>query len=182
VCQFEEITTVELQVLGLVDIEIALYPPPGRDSVLHAESFQGRGGELDAGDEVALIAQPEKIETLTAQRDENSGRAAAIRPAEIQCGPVTLEASIDRRLVKADLAVAPTVLPELRFHRSDFSMLRFFFGLGARLVGDGMLFREPRTQVNQPAAIAAKRPIGRGLRPLDRPAACWAFYRRDHER
>ena len=64
--QFEEIPAEQLQVPGFVDIEIALYPPPRRDSVLHAESLQGRGGELDAGDEVTLIAQPEQIEALAA--------------------------------------------------------------------------------------------------------------------
>src|SRR6202453_3186270 len=174
--QLEKIPAEQLHVLGFVDVEVALHPPPGRDAVLHAESLESRRGQLDAGDEVSLIAQPEQIEALAAQGHENPASRF-----EIQQGPMTREAPIDGGLVEADLAVAPTVLPELRFHRSSLWVLAFF-GLGARLVGNLVLFRDPRPQVDQPAAIAAERPIGRGFRPLDRPAAGGAFNRRGHER
>ena len=64
---------------------------------------------------MTLIAQPEQVETLAAQRDKN----AAIG-GQLQSWPVRLQMPIYSGLMKADLSRAPTLLPELRMHALGF--------------------------------------------------------------
>jgi hypothetical protein len=89
---------------------------------------------------------------------------------------------IDRRLMKADLRRAPSIEPEVRLHA-----LGFLGGIGMQLIfrGSGfirnlMLLGKPRTQVNQAAAIAAKRPVLGCRRPFHIALAGRTLYDRGH--
>jgi hypothetical protein len=89
---------------------------------------------------------------------------------------------IDRRLMKADLRRAPSIEPEVRLHASRFPggvgmqlILR-----GSRFVWDIVLFGEPRTEIDEPAAIAAERPKLRCRRPFHIAPACRTFHDRGH--
>jgi hypothetical protein len=68
----EEITPEQPQFRGFVHIESGERPAPRGDAVLQEERLEGRWGDLDARDEVPLFAQPEEIEALAAQGNEDS--------------------------------------------------------------------------------------------------------------
>ena len=87
---------------------------------------------------------------------------------------------IDRRLMKADLRRAPAVEPEVRLHA-----LGFLGGVGMQLILRGsrfvwnlVLFGEPRTEIDEPAAIAAERPVLGGRRPFHIAPAGRTFHYR----
>ena len=50
------VATEQLQLGGLVDVEVIEYPSLGGDSVFHAERFQRHGGEFHTGHGVTLLA------------------------------------------------------------------------------------------------------------------------------
>src|ERR1700677_422187 len=75
---------------------------------------------------------------------------------------------IDCSLMKSDLRSAPSIEPEVRLHA-----LGFLGGVGMQLILSGsrlvwnlVLFGEPRTQVDEPTAIAAERPVLRRRGPF----------------
>jgi len=84
--------------------------------------------------------------------------------------------------MKANLRRAPSIEPELGLHASGFlggiGMQLIFRGSG--LIRNLMLFGEPRTQVNQAAAIAAKWPVLGCRRPLHIALAGRTLYDRGH--
>jgi hypothetical protein len=84
--------------------------------------------------------------------------------------------------MKADLRHAPSIEPEIRLHAS-----RFLSGVRMQLIlrGSGfvwnlVLFGEPRTQVNESAPIAAKRPELRCRRPFHVALAGGTLHYRSH--
>src|ERR1700722_9797622 len=90
---------------------------------------------------------------------------------------------IYRRLMKGDLAAAPTGMPEVGLQGLLLGGVRRRFIAGVRrLVRDPVALIEPRAEIDQPAAIAAEGWKGRGGRPLDRPPAGGAFNGRNHRK
>ncbi len=51
---------------------------------------------------------------------------------------------------------------------------------GSRFFWNLVLFGEPRTEIDESAAIAAKRPVLRRRRPIDIAPASGTFYYRGH--
>jgi hypothetical protein len=90
--------------------------------------------------------------------------------------------SIDRRLMKADLRRAPSIEPEIRLHA-----LGFLGGVGmqlilgsSRFVRNFVLFGEPGAQIDEPAAIAAERPVLGCRRPFHIALAGRTLHYRRH--
>jgi hypothetical protein len=101
---------------------------------------------------------------------------------QIQQRPIGLEMPVGRGLMKADLRRAPAIQPEVRLHASG-----FLSGVGMQLilrgswfVWDLVLFGEPRAKIDEPAAIAAERPVLRRRRPFHIALAGRTLYDRGH--
>jgi hypothetical protein len=90
--------------------------------------------------------------------------------------------SIDRCLMKADLRRTPTIEPEVRLHASRFLGgvgMQLILG-GSRLVWNLVLFGKPRTEIDEPAAVAAERPVLGCRRPFHIAPAGRTFHYRGH--
>jgi hypothetical protein len=79
--------------------------------------------------------------------------------------------------MKTGLAHAPAFMPKLRLQGLRFlgRIRTVFIGCGCRFIWNPVLFIEPRAQIDEPAAIAAKGPINRFRRPFDRALAGRTF-------
>jgi hypothetical protein len=90
---------------------------------------------------MTLIAQPQQVEALAAQRDKHAALGG-----QLQRWPVHLQMPVNSGLMKADLRRAPTLLPELRLHALGFlgrvRMQLIFRSPG--FVRDLVLLGEPR--------------------------------------
>jgi hypothetical protein len=87
-----------------------------------------------------------------------------------------------RGLMKTDLARAPAIMPKLGLQGLRFlgRIREQFIGCGSRFIRNPMLFTEPRSEVDESAAIAAEGAIDRFRRPFHRALAGRAFDDRYH--
>ncbi len=108
----KEIAAVELQLPGLVNVEVLENAAPRGNAMLQAERFQGNGRDLHARHAMMLL-QPQKVEALAAQRHEHAPVAC-----NFQVRPVLLKVPVHGGLMKTDLTQPPTIVPKLRLQDS----------------------------------------------------------------
>jgi hypothetical protein len=99
------------------------------------------------------LTQPQQIEAFATQRNEHP---AVDRESEIR--PALPKIPVYRGLMKTGLAHAPAFMPKLRLQGLRFlgRIPMRFFGCGCRFIGNPVLFIEPRAEIDESAAIAAK--------------------------
>jgi len=171
----KKITAIQLQIRSFINVESSGHPAPRGYAVFHAKRFQRDGREFDAHHGMPTFSQPQKVKTLTAKRYEY---AAFSRQFEIR--PVPDQLCVDRGLMKTDLASAPAFVPKLGLQSLLCRIRSGFIARGRRFVRNPVLFTEPGAEIDESAAIAAERSIGRFWRPFHRALARGAFDYRYH--